>query len=78
MPEWPSAPGVNVNVKKFHAKDGVYQTEFEGIMHRAFMDAPIHVTENTPISWTTPVAFWNGRRSLDSKEQVGGHHPGRS
>ena len=22
MPEWPSTPGVNVNVKKFHAKDG--------------------------------------------------------
>ena len=49
MPEWPSTPGVNVNVKKFHAKDGVYQTEFEGIMHRGtHMDAPIHVTENTP------------------------------
>ena len=48
-PEWPSTPGVNVNVKKFHAKDGVYQTEFEGIMHRGtHMDAPIHVTENTP------------------------------
>ena len=49
MPEWPSHPGVNVLVKKFHAKDGVYQTEFEGIMHRGtHMDAPRHVTENTP------------------------------
>ena len=48
MPEWPSTPGVNVEVKKFHAKDGIYQTEFEGIMHRGtHMDAPIHVTENT-------------------------------
>lgn len=49
MPEWPSSPGVNVSIKKFHAKDGVYQTEFEGIMHRGtHMDAPLHVTENTP------------------------------
>ncbi|MEE9567532.1 MAG: cyclase family protein [Desulfobacteria bacterium] len=49
MPEWPSHPGINVLVKKFHAKDGVYQTEFEGIMHRGtHMDAPRHVTENTP------------------------------
>lgn len=49
MPEWPSTPGVNVHVRKFHAKDGIYQTEFEGIMHRGtHMDAPLHVTENTP------------------------------
>ena len=49
IPEWPSAPGVNVRVNKFHAKDGVYQVEWEGIMHRCtHMDAPIHVTENTP------------------------------
>ena len=49
MPEWPSSPGVNLTVKKFHAKDGVYETEFEGIMHRGtHMDAPLHVTENTP------------------------------
>ena len=49
MPEWPSTPGVNIHVKKFHAKDGIYQTEFEGIMHRGtHMDAPLHVTENTP------------------------------
>ncbi|MFW5637303.1 MAG: cyclase family protein [Thermodesulfobacteriota bacterium] len=49
MPEWPSSPGVNVTVNKFHAKDGVYQVNWEGIMHRCtHMDAPIHVTENTP------------------------------
>jgi len=49
MPEWPSMPGVNVLVRQFHAKDGVYQTEFDGIMHRGtHMDAPLHVTENTP------------------------------
>ncbi|WP_436643317.1 cyclase family protein [Microbaculum sp. FT89] len=49
MPEWPSSPGVNVAVRKFHAKDGVYETEFEGIMHRGtHMDAPLHVRENTP------------------------------
>ncbi len=48
MAEWPSTPGVNVHVRKFHAKDGLYQTEFEGIMHRGtHMDAPIHVTGNT-------------------------------
>ena len=49
IPEWPSTPGVNVSVKKFHARDGVYQVEWEGIMHRCtHMDAPIHVTECTP------------------------------
>ena len=49
MPQWPSSPGVNAYVKKFHAKDGVYEMEFEGIMHRGtHMDAPLHVTENTP------------------------------
>ncbi len=49
IPEWPSSPGVNVTVKKFHAKDGVYQVEWEGIMHRCtHMDAPLHVTECTP------------------------------
>ena len=49
MPEWPSTPSVNISVKKFHAKDGVYQVEWEGIMHRCtHMDAPIHVTECTP------------------------------
>ena len=36
-------------MSKFHAKDGVYEVEWEGIMHRCtHMDAPLHVTENTP------------------------------
>ncbi len=49
MPEWPSTPSVNVTVDKFHAKDGVYQIQWDGIMHRGtHMDAPLHVTENTP------------------------------
>ncbi len=49
IPEWPSTPSVNVKVSKFHAKDGVYEVEWEGIMHRCtHMDAPLHVTENTP------------------------------
>jgi kynurenine formamidase len=49
MPEWPSTPSVNVSVNKFHAKDGLYEVRWEGIMHRCtHMDAPIHVTENTP------------------------------
>ena len=49
IPQWPSAPGINVLTLQFHALDGVYVTEFEGIMHRAtHMDAPLHVTENTP------------------------------
>jgi kynurenine formamidase len=49
IPQWPSAPGINVLTLQFHALDGVYVTEFEGIMHRStHMDAPLHVTENTP------------------------------
>jgi len=49
MPEWPSTPSVNIDVDKFHAKDGVYQVSWEGIMHRCtHMDAPLHVTECTP------------------------------
>jgi kynurenine formamidase len=49
MPEWPSNPSVNIDVLKFHAKDGVYEVQWEGIMHRGtHMDAPLHVTENTP------------------------------
>ncbi len=49
MPEWPSTPSVNIDVVKFHARDGVYQTQWEGIMHRCtHMDAPLHVTECTP------------------------------
>ena len=49
MPEWPSSPSVNIDVVKFHARDGVYQTQWEGIMHRCtHMDAPLHVTECTP------------------------------
>ncbi len=49
MPEWPSTPSVNISIDKFHAKDGVYQVQWEGIMHRCtHMDAPLHVTECTP------------------------------
>jgi kynurenine formamidase len=49
MPEWPSSPSVNISIDKFHAKDGFYQISWEGIMHRGtHMDAPLHVTENTP------------------------------
>jgi kynurenine formamidase len=56
MPEWPSSPGVNVLVDKFHAKDGVYQVEWDGIMHRGtHMDAPVHVTENTPAIMDYPL-----------------------
>ena len=49
MPEWPSTPSLTLTVDKFHAKDGIFQIHWEGIMHRCtHMDAPIHVTENTP------------------------------
>ena len=49
MPEWPSSPSVDIDIDKFHARDGVYQIQWEGIMHRCtHMDAPLHVTENTP------------------------------
>ncbi len=47
-PEWPSTPSINIDVLKFHAKDGMYEVQWEGIMHRCtHMDAPLHVTENT-------------------------------
>ena len=49
MPEWPSSPGVDIDVDKFHARDGIFQVKWEGIMHRCtHMDAPLHVTECTP------------------------------
>src|ERR1039457_5042666 len=49
IPEWPSTPSVNCSVLKFHAKDGVYELQWQGIMHRCtHMDAPLHVTDNTP------------------------------
>jgi kynurenine formamidase len=49
MPEWPSTPSVNVTIDRIHSKDGMYQVQWEGIMHRGtHMDAPLHVTECTP------------------------------
>jgi kynurenine formamidase len=49
MPEWPSSPGVDLDVLKFHARDGLWELNWTGIMHRCtHMDAPLHVTENTP------------------------------
>lgn len=49
MPEWPSSPLINLSINKFHAKDGIYELNWDGIMHRGtHMDAPLHVTENTP------------------------------
>lgn len=49
MPQWPSPPGVDIDVRKFHARDGIYQIEWSGIMHRCtHMDAPLHVTECMP------------------------------
>jgi len=44
MPEWPSSPGVNVTVNKFHARMVSIRFNGKGIMHRCtHMDAPIHV-----------------------------------
>ena len=77
MPEWPSTPSVNINVNKFHAKDGVYEVEWEGIMHRCtHMDAPLHVTENTPSIADYPLwrLFGTGVVRLDPQGQVGRHH----
>ena len=49
MPQWPSSAGVTINTQQWHAMDGQQVLEFDGIMHRGtHMDAPIHVTENTP------------------------------
>ena len=49
MPQWPSRSNFLTRTIMFHAKDGVYVQQFEGIMHRGtHMDAPIHVQENQP------------------------------
>ena len=61
MPEWPSAPGINVLTKQYHANHGLLVQEFEGIMHRGtHMDAPLHVTENTPTLTGYPVYTFFG------------------
>lgn len=47
VPQWPSAPNLNVRVHKFHANDGVCVQQIESIMHRStHMDAFLHVTAN--------------------------------
>lgn len=47
IPEWPSAPGINITTLKYHSKDGESVREFDAIMHRStHMDVSIHVTEN--------------------------------
>jgi kynurenine formamidase len=50
MPEWPSGMAkMSINRLRFHAKDGMYVQEMDGIMHRGtHMDAPAHVTANLP------------------------------
>ena len=49
MPQWPSRALLNVRVLEFHARDGLFVQQFEGIMHRGtHMDAPLHVQENMP------------------------------
>lgn len=57
MPEWPSVPSLDLHVNQFHAKDGVYTMEFDGIMHRGtHMDAPVHVLADTP--YITGYPLW--------------------
>jgi len=57
MPQWPSRSNFLTRTIMFHAKDGVYVQQFEGIMHRGtHMDAPIHVLENQP--FITDYDFW--------------------
>lgn len=57
MPEWPSTPSLDLHVKQFHAKDGVYTMEFDGIMHRGtHMDAPVHVLADT--GYITDYPLW--------------------
>lgn len=49
MPQWPSGCNLKEEVIRFHANDGMYNVQWEGIMHRGtHMDAPLHVTELTP------------------------------
>jgi kynurenine formamidase len=48
MPQWPSAPLLNLRIKEMHSRHGSLVHEYEGIMHRGtHMDAAIHVHENT-------------------------------
>lgn len=57
MPEWPSAPSLDFHVHQFHAKDGVYTMEYDGIMHRGtHMDAPAHVLADQP--YMTGYPLW--------------------
>jgi kynurenine formamidase len=47
VPQWPSAPNLNIRVYRFHASDGIFVQQIESIMHRStHMDARLHVTEN--------------------------------
>ena len=47
VPQWPSAPALDVHTTLYHSKDGVFVQQVSTIMHRStHMDAPIHVTEN--------------------------------
>lgn len=49
MPEWPSHPGVDIDVLKSMPGTVCMRSNWEGIMHRGtHMDSPLHVTENTP------------------------------
>ena len=86
MPEWPSHPGVDIDVLKFHARDGVYEVNWEGIMHRGtHMDSPLHVTENTPDIMDYPlwqlcgtgvcVSIPKEKWGIITPEGSGGRHP---
>ncbi len=57
MPQWPSAPLLNLRIKEMHSRHGSLVHEYEGIMHRGtHMDAPIHVHENT--GFITDYELW--------------------
>ena len=62
MPEWPSHPGVDIDVLKFHARDGVYEVNWEGIMHRGtHMDAPSHMLPRGSTLEVLPASQFCGR-----------------
>ncbi|MFQ7397924.1 MAG: cyclase family protein [Neglectibacter sp.] len=69
---------LKMEVKRFHANDGMYNIQWEGIMHRGtHMDAPLHVTECTPDITQYPVAVLRRGVCLDIPKGKWGKSPQR-
>lgn len=73
MPQWPSGCNLKEEVIRFHAFDGMYNVQWEGIMHRGtHMDAPLHVTELTPDITQYPRALLRLRRLPGTSPRASG------